>query len=305
MPANTKVPGLSTSVKALQPAAEWSRRVAEQLNMVSPIVGGDGIEIAQVPGVGTTVSVQKPLTRGRDILAVIQSTGPGGAADYTDNRYWFKRAYLHQTTLMDMSSLAKPEVDPQDNNATAQTFTNLAEAAASTHSLTAGSFLWVTPVEGRIDSTATINQFTQYVTCMGSAATSSGFTPTYTRTTINSNATTSGTYVPCGTMTLTNGLYQVTGNVVATKVTTSATIEIGAGFSTSTSSFDDGYSGNTKFTGSDLFDNTNVVAALPTRIIDNRTGGTMTLYPVIIGSWTAFSGGSMTYAGSYTVLKLG
>ncbi len=139
----------------------------------------------------------------------------------------------------------------------------------------------------------------------GSISISGGGSVTYTRTTISGNSTASFNYVLGGTIVLSNGLYQVTGSIVATKTGSSSTIEAAAGFSTDTVSFDDGYYDRTKFTGSELFNAGELGLVLPTRIVDNRTGGTMTMYPVMIGAWTAFSGGSMTFTGSYTVLKLG
>ena len=162
MSADTKIPSLSSQVKSLQPAVQWARRVADQINMVSPIRGGPGVSVAMVPGVGTTIGVD-PVKRGRRILGIIVATGPGGAADYTDARYWWQEAYLHQLITENMSNEARPVLDDAAVNASAQTLTNLSEAAGSTHTLTAGTLVWVDAVEGRIDS-GTVNQFYQFTT---------------------------------------------------------------------------------------------------------------------------------------------
>ena len=103
------------------------------------------------------------MKRGRRILGIIVATGPGGAPDYTDARYWWQEAYLHQYITENVTSEARPEVDDAAANASAQTLTNLTEVAGSTHTLTPGTFVWVDAVEGRIDS-GTVNQFYQFTT---------------------------------------------------------------------------------------------------------------------------------------------
>ena len=162
MSADTKIPSLTSQVKSLQPAVQWSRRVADQINMVSPIRGAGDAEVSQIPGVGTTINV-RPAKRGRRILGIIVATGPGGAADYTDARYWWQEAYLHQYITENVTSEARPMLDDASTNASAQTLTNLSEVAGSTHTLTAGTLVWVDAVEGRSDS-GSVNQFYQITT---------------------------------------------------------------------------------------------------------------------------------------------
>ncbi len=161
---DTKAVGLTTPVAALKPVEAWTKSVADRLSMNTP-VGGGGIGVQQIPGVGSIITPPVTFNTQYAVLAVIQATGPGGAANYTDNRYWWKAGLILQNSTSStdaVSSQAIVVVDDATANATAQTFTNLAESA-STHNLTTGSTVWVTPQIGRQGTAGTFT-YTQWLT---------------------------------------------------------------------------------------------------------------------------------------------
>ncbi len=161
---DTKQVGLTTPIQALKPVEKWTRDISDRVNMVSPLVGGGGIGVEQIPGVGSLITPPVTFNTQYAILAVIQSSGPGGAANYTDNRYWWKAGLILQNSTDSNNAVSTPAVvvvDDATANGTAQTFTNLYEGA-SQHSLVPGSSVWVFPLMGRQGTAGTFT-YTQWV----------------------------------------------------------------------------------------------------------------------------------------------
>lgn len=159
-----KIPRISTEHESLKDIAEWMSAIARRLNTLLP-TGGAGIAATSIPGVGTVLQQQLQAMPLGFRLGVIVDQGPvpdaGGdpLADYTDNRYWVKDAYLFSNPDDDDTSVAEPQPEDADE-ALAFTATNLSEHADGTHSLaTDGTvFVWYTRIRSRSASGETVDQ---------------------------------------------------------------------------------------------------------------------------------------------------
>lgn len=292
--ANTKLGGLTTNIPAFKVLEKWTNNVAKQINTISPITGGFGISSTMVPGVGTTIAQSLP---GKVFTqwypAIIQSTGPGGAADYTDARYWFKFATLMQSST-NPNDVAKFVVDTQDsNNSSAQTVTNIVEIAGSTHNLTAGAVIYVTPLVGNNTSNSTTPI---YQWLMSQAGLSPPTTITNSSLSFSSTVSLSPLIItPISTLTLPSvGLWEIATNAYFHSqvfAVTNTYSYMSLGIALQTTSFDypstlitSGQAlGLTVPVGSPSFEGCRGDFTVPKRVYDNRTSGSSTLYLIFQG----------------------
>ncbi len=306
MPApNTKLGPLTTFSPSLKPLEVWTRAVADRVNGISPLPAQEGSNLTQIPGVGSTSITDPFLFDPSQIrLGVIQSTGPGGASNYTDNRYWWQEGMVvdNNNTSTAVSSRVVVVVNPGTWNASAQTLTNIYEPALS-HSLAVGSVVNVYPVTGVVGTAGTFT-YQQWVTLAAAPTASSS-------TVVLNNATFSGTLTNttgaintldvCGSMSLSAGLWQIDASMsFGSGGASTITVVVGAitfAYPTTPATYE---STIISYPSAVLTNGTCV--PLPVKYLDNRTSGSSTIVYVLGG---AKSSSGQDFIGIMHALKVG
>ncbi len=301
MPApNTRLGALTTFSSQLKPLETWTKAVADRINGISPLPATEGSNLTQIPGVGSTAIADPFLFDPAQIkLGVVQSSGPGGASNYTDNRYWWKEGLVidNDTSGNAVNSPVTVIVNPGTWNSSAQTLTNLGEAA-STHGITTGSILAVFPVTGVVGTAGSFT-YQQWVSIVSTGTTSSSSSVSLSEHNFVGTLTThAGTREPCGLMNLGPGFWQVNANIL-----------ISSGGGSTVSSVSGGMSDNgTTVTYGQAYTYLPLPATsdgagftVPTAYLDNRTVGGTTPIWIIAGS---VSSTNQAYYGYMSALKL-
>jgi hypothetical protein len=125
------------------PPNSGKRRIIDAINSGLPVTAGPGL-ISAGGSNGTVIGLDGVVGFGKNFwVGLVQSAGPNGEADYTDHRYWIRRAYLSNAAAN--PNTAAPQavtytpLDSTDQWYIWVTVTNNAEALDSSHNLDVGT----------------------------------------------------------------------------------------------------------------------------------------------------------------------